>query len=106
MDDLRKLKHATEIIRGMREDMENSPIFKEIKQTSLTQCLDLINTARESVGQNSTKYLDPHGALIEAIACLADAARDIQAVIIQDAAGTCTCADCEYKKSTSKSTLL
>ena len=106
MDDLRKLKHATKMIRGMREDMENSPMFRTNKQTSLTQCLELINTARESVVQNSTKYLDPHGALIEAMACLADAARDIQAVIIQDAAGTCTCEDCEYKESTSRSTML
>ena len=65
---------------------------------NLHQCLELINAAREGVKINSSQYLDPHGALAEALLYLADAARDIQAVIIQDAAGACTCADCEAKE--------
>lgn len=97
MDDLGKLKFATKMLQGMQEDIDKSPMFK-VQKTSLHQCLELINNAREGVQQNANKYLDPHGALTEAMACLADAARDIQAVIVQDAAGACTCADCEYKE--------
>jgi hypothetical protein len=98
------LKASTEQIKKAREELAESGALRmpptRRHQMNLYACVCHLQEVTQALHHNKNKYLDPHGALDEAMHEVSDAIKSISEVIAKDAAGKCGCDSCGDEEQT------